>query len=92
VVGLKVITAATKNELDPIYSVNKGIRQKKLVSLIQEAYDHYHDLLTDVIPEDVRQHYRLLTDQELVRQMHFPKNQTESLQARRSAIFVNFLI
>lgn len=92
VVGLKVITAATKNELDPIYSVNKGIRQKKLVSLIQEAYDHYHDLLTDVIPEGVRQHYRLLTDQELVRQMHFPKNQTESLQARRTAIFREFFL
>ncbi|MFD1411958.1 ATP-dependent DNA helicase RecG [Lapidilactobacillus gannanensis] len=92
VVGMKVITAATKNELDPIYSVNKNIRQKKLVSLIQEAYDQYHDLLPDVIPTTVRSHYRLLNDQELVRQMHFPKNQTESLQARRSAIFREFFL
>ena len=40
----------------------------------------------------MRSHYRLLNDQELVRQMHFPKNQTESLQARRSAIFREFFL
>ncbi|WP_261806858.1 ATP-dependent DNA helicase RecG [Lapidilactobacillus luobeiensis] len=92
VVGMKVITQQTQNELDPIYSVNKGIRQKKLISLIQSAFKQEGQNLTDVIPESVRDHYRLLTDFELVRQMHFPQNQLESTAARRAAIFREFFL
>ena len=92
VVGMKVITQQTQNELDPIYSVNKGMRQKKLISLIQTAFKQEAAGLVDVIPTEIRQHYRLLTDFELVRQMHFPRNQAESTAARRTAIFREFFL
>ncbi|MFC6315972.1 ATP-dependent DNA helicase RecG [Lapidilactobacillus achengensis] len=92
VVGMKVITQQTQNELDPIYSVNKGMRQKKLISLIQTAFKQEAAGLVDVIPAEIRQHYRLLTDFELVRQMHFPRNQAESTAARRTAIFREFFL
>ncbi|MFD1465537.1 ATP-dependent DNA helicase RecG [Lapidilactobacillus mulanensis] len=92
VVGLKVITQNTQNELDPIYSVNKQIRQKKLIELIQSAYQETGELLIDIVPENIRQHYRLLTDSELVRQMHFPKTIQESDAARRTAIFREFFL
>lgn len=90
-IGLKVIQQQ-QNDLDPIYSVNRNISQKKLVHLIKTAYQDYHQLITDVIPLAIRQHYRLLDDQALVRQMHFPKTISESQAARRTAIFREFFL
>lgn len=90
-IGLKVVQQR-QNELDPIYSVNRNISQKKLVRLIKTAYQDYHQLITDVVPFTIRRHYRLLDDQSLVRQMHFPKTKQESQAARRTAIFREFFL
>ncbi|KRM79703.1 ATP-dependent DNA helicase RecG [Lapidilactobacillus dextrinicus DSM 20335] len=92
VVGMKIISQSTDNALDPIYSVNKQVRQKKLVELIQTAFKNYGALLGNVLPDDIRQHFRLLTDHDLVQQMHFPKTLTESNAARRTAIFREFFL
>ena len=38
------------------------------------AYEHYADEIKSVVPEQYRTRLQLLTDRELVRQMHFPAN------------------
>lgn len=92
VVGMKVLMQNTANDLDPIYSVNKQIRQKKLIELIHTAFETTGDQLQEVIPAPIRNHYRLLTDHDLVQQMHFPKTIQESDAARRTAIFREFFL
>lgn len=76
----------------PIYSVSKNIRQKKLLSLIDQAIEFGLSELEDVVPLAIRQKYRLMSEQQLVYAMHHPKNAQEAKLAKRSAIFREFFI
>ena len=76
----------------PIYSVSKNIRQKKLLSLIDQAIEFGLSELEDVVPSAIRQKYRLMSEQQLVYAMHHPKNAQEAKLAKRSAIFREFFI
>lgn len=94
-VGMKLIASQQKcqsNDYQPIYTVNKAIKQKTLVQLIKIAYDKYHTLLKDVVPLSLRQRYRLMDEQQLVRAMHFPTSLREAKLARRSAVFREFFL
>ncbi|ANZ56751.1 ATP-dependent DNA helicase RecG [Lactobacillus helveticus] len=86
--------AAKENDsgMAPIYPVNRHVKQKKLVSLINLAIDVFLDQVRDIVPENIREKYRLLTDQEIIQKMHHPKNSTEANLAKRSAIFREFFI
>ncbi len=86
--------AAKENDssMAPIYPVNRHVKQKKLVSLINLAIDGFLDQVRDIVPENIREKYRLLTDQEIIQKMHHPKNRTEVNLAKRSAIFREFFI
>lgn len=93
--GMKLIASQQKcksNDYQPIYTVNKEIRQTTLVQLIKSAYDKYHSLLTDVIPLSLRQRYRLMDEQQMVRAMHFPKSLQEAKLAHRTAVFREFFL
>lgn len=93
--GMKLIATqarAHQNEYEPIYTVNKAIRQQTLVQLIKSAYLKYHALLKDIIPQTLRQRYRLMDVQQLVRAMHFPKSLQEAKLAHRSAVFREFFL
>ncbi|CCI86171.1 ATP-dependent DNA helicase RecG [Lactobacillus gigeriorum] len=76
----------------PIYSVSKNIRQKKLLSLIDQAIEFGLSELEDVVPLAIRQKYRLMSEQQLVYAMHHPKSAQEAKLAKRSAIFREFFI
>ncbi len=94
-VGMKLIASQQKcqsNDYQPIYTVNKAIKQKTLVQLIKVAYDKYHPLLKDVVPLSLRQRYRLMDEQQLVRAMNFPTSSREAKLARRSAVFREFFL
>ncbi|GAA3634591.1 ATP-dependent DNA helicase RecG [Lactobacillus hamsteri] len=86
--------AAKENDsgMSPIYPANKNVHQKKLIKLINLAIDSFLDQVTDIVPEEIRQKYRLLSDQEIIVKMHHPKNDNEAKLAKRSAIFREFFI
>ncbi len=91
--GFKFVAAKENDSgMAPIYPVNKHIRQKKLVDLINLAINDFLNKVTDVVPEAVRRKYRLLSDQEIIQKMHHPKNPNEAKLAKRSAIFREFFI
>ena len=86
--------AAKENDsgMAPIYPVNRHVKQKKLVDLINMAIDDFIDQVQDIVPEKLRQEYRLLKDQVIIEKMHHPKNSHEAELAKRSAIFREFFI
>ncbi|KRM36816.1 ATP-dependent DNA helicase RecG [Agrilactobacillus composti DSM 18527 = JCM 14202] len=91
--GMKIFTAQGDDHgMDAIYSVNKGIHQGVLIKLIKEAFDKYKTLIPESVPASIRAHYRLLNEQQIVGQMHFPKDNAEAKAARRSAIFREFFL
>lgn len=86
--------AAKNNDsgMAPVYPVNKHLRQKKLVNLINLAIDDFLPAVKNIVPPTIRQHYRLMDDQEIIQKMHRPKNSEEAALAKRSAIFREFFI
>lgn len=91
--GFKFVAAKENDSgLAPIYSVNRNIRQKKLVELINLALNDYLSEIEDIVPQEIRQKYCLLTEQEIIMQMHHPHNSYEAKLAKRSAIFREFFL
>ncbi|WP_300560120.1 ATP-dependent DNA helicase RecG, partial [Companilactobacillus sp.] len=91
--GIKVIgDSHSEGSIDSVYSVNKNIHQKTLINLIKQAFDKYHQDIVTVIPEKIREKYKLLNDEQIVKGMHFPENESESEVARRSAKFREFFL
>lgn len=86
--------AARENDsgMAPIYPVNRQVKQKKLVDLINLAIEDFLDQVEDIVPKKIRNKYRLLTDQEIIQKMHHPQNGREAEVAKRSAIFREFFI
>ena len=91
--GFKFIAAKENNSgMAPIYSVNRHLRQKKLIDFINIALDEYLPAVDEVVPVDIRRKYRLLPEKNIVQKMHHPQNFNESQIAKRSAIFREFFI
>lgn len=89
--GMKVI-GINDNSVDSVYSVNKNIHQKTLINLIKVAFEKYHDQIDTVVPSYLRLKYKLLNDEQIVSGIHFPKNEEQSEEARRSAKFREFFL
>lgn len=89
--GMKVI-GVNDNSVDSVYSVNKNIHQKTLINLIKVAFEKYHDQIDTVVPSYLRLKYKLLNDEQIVSGIHFPKNEEQSEEARRSAKFREFFL
>ncbi|GFZ27242.1 ATP-dependent DNA helicase RecG [Lactobacillus corticis] len=91
--GFKLIAGKKDdNGMAPIYPSNRHLHQKKIQALVDQALNEYADQLPDTVPEDIRQKFRLLTDKDIVKQMHHPLNPQAAQTARRSAIFREFFI
>ncbi|WP_436667482.1 ATP-dependent DNA helicase RecG [Latilactobacillus sakei] len=92
--GMKVLAvqSADNPSFAAIYSTNKNVRQGTLVKLIREAFDNYQSVIPDLIPDDIRERYKLVSEVELIAGMHFPESYPEAKQARRTAIFHEFFL
>lgn len=91
--GFKFVGAKENDSgMAPIYPVNKNIHQKTLVKLVNQVIDDYLDDIVDIVPQEIRQKYRLLNDQDIIKKMHHPNNLKDAELAKRSAIFREFLI
>ncbi|MFD1417229.1 ATP-dependent DNA helicase RecG [Companilactobacillus keshanensis] len=93
ITGMKVIgDEHAEGSIDSVYSVNKNIHQKTLISLIKSAYEEYSDQIETIIPEHILEKYHLMNDKEMVQGMHFPKNDEQNELARRTAKFREFFL
>lgn len=78
--------------MEPIYPLNRHIKQKKLQELIDLAITDYLPLLGNIVPQELRTKYKLETDQAIVQDLHHPKNSMMARKAKRSAIFREFFL
>lgn len=91
--GMKILGQQFKEqEFEPIYRVNKHIRQSTVIDLIRQAFEQYQDDIPEILPEGLLKKYRLIPRREAMYWMHFPKDEQEHHQARRRMIFEEFFI
>lgn len=90
--GMKIMAKKTAgDELEPIYSVNQHVKQKKIAELVDVLLAKFTEL-KDVVPESLRSHYRLLNELQIVHGMQRPRDQKIAQLAQRSAIFREFFL
>lgn len=90
ITGMKLFTANDSDDFAGVYRSSKEIRPNTIKQLVTQAYDEYHELLTDIVPETIRTKYRLESREQMVHDMHFPASKQAADLARRSAIFEEF--
>lgn len=74
----------TESSLEPIYSLTKGLTQKKLKTIIKECINKYGYLLQENIPLDFVYTNKLISRQKAIINIHFPSNQhTLDMSIRR---------
>lgn len=94
IVGNKLRTKepAKAAEFGAIYPVNKHVRQATLRGLIRQAYDQYQNVIATLIPQPLIEKYRLMDRKTMIREMHFPTNDTQAKMARRTAAYEEFFL
>lgn len=93
--GIKILGVATEQEasnFESIYNGNKGIKQKTIFQLVEQAYERYQDVIPEIIPNYLREKYRLISHREAIYAMHFPTAEEQTIQARREVVFEEFLV
>lgn len=82
--GMKVLGKKNENhDLSPIYHVNRQVKQASLVKWVQQAYDEYHHVIPELLPDAKVKEYGLMSRKEAIFEMHFPKNYHRYQQARQ---------
>ncbi|MBA4602409.1 ATP-dependent DNA helicase RecG [Thermoactinomyces mirandus] len=73
--------------LEPVYSVNSKIRMNWLRKLIHTAFTRYGRQIEEILPEELRKKYKLISRASAMYYLHFPKGKEEGRQARRRMVF-----
>ncbi len=85
--GMKVL-AQVEDDMKPVYHVAQGVSQAALVKAIKAAFDsQLLASLRENLPQVLIQKYRLMSRQEAVAAMHFPKDLEAYKQALRRIKF-----
>lgn len=92
--GMKIMATARQDEdqYQPVYHVNKQIKQTLLVNLIKEAFQQYQSEIREILPDSLIQKYKLMGRAEAMYQMHFPTSEQARKQARRRLAYEELLL
>ncbi len=90
--GMKILATQSQDQpsMAAIYTVNKNVRMGTLLDLIKTAWERDQQNINDLVPASIREHYRLMSDAQLVHGMHFPDTPAEAKAARRTGVFREF--
>jgi len=78
--------------LVPIYPATEGLTQNILFRLLRENYSAYRDLITELIPEEIRTRRNLMPRAHAFERIHFPTGVEEHERARHTLAFEEFFI
>jgi ATP-dependent DNA helicase RecG len=75
----------------PVYPLKEGIKQTDIRRIMQRIITHNIDLITDEIPESLRNKYRLLHRKEALKKLHLPQSLQDVSEAARTLKYEEFL-
>ncbi|MHC9536854.1 ATP-dependent DNA helicase RecG [Dellaglioa sp. BT-FLS60] len=90
--GMKLLTKQTDDRLAAIYRSSKDIHQTAIRQLITQAFKQYADQIDSLLPNELIQKYRLIDRQTMLHDIHFPQDEKNFHDAKRTAIFEEFFL
>lgn len=82
---------ALLHTLQPRYSLTKGLTNHAITKAVKQAFDGVGKL-EDFLPNDIREREGLCEYREAIREIHFPKNKEQLLEARKRLVFDEFFL
>ncbi|MED4124487.1 ATP-dependent DNA helicase RecG [Halalkalibacterium halodurans] len=77
--------------VEPIYSVSGKLTSKTLKKYIHVALRQFGEQITDPLPPEIRERYKLVSKREAVFHLHMPSDREALKQARRRMVYEEFL-
>lgn len=77
--------------LQPVYALTAGVTNNLLIKTIKTVLSDL-DLVSDYIPANVRKQYGLCEYNYALKQIHFPDNMDNLIEARRCLVFHEFFL
>lgn len=81
-----------EGEILPIYSTSKDLPQNSFRKLIKEAVKSKKQLFLENIPESILKKYKILSREEALTDIHFPKNSKSIEEAKRRFAIEELLV
>ncbi len=76
----------------PVYSLVENLNVKTLRRAIFNALQDYKEQITNLLPEEIINQFKLLNRQDAIEQIHFPKDIETLEQARYSLVFEELFV
>lgn len=89
---MSVSQTVRSHDFEPVYAVKGKMTVKTIRRLIKLAFSQYGHEITEILPAELLQQYKLLSRRDAVRIMHFPAESEEMKQARRRFVYEEFLL
>ena len=77
--------------LQPVYALTAGVTNNMLIKIIKSVLSDV-DLISDYIPAEVRKKYSLCEYNYALKQIHFPDDMDNLIEARRCLVFHEFFL
>lgn len=91
--GNKLIKQTTDgNNVSAIYPANKQIKANTIKKLVEQAFNEYQHVIANLIPQPLIDRFHLMTRRDMMKEMHFPSEDGDAKQARRTAAFEEFFL
>lgn len=88
--------AHLQNTLQPIYPLTEGISNNFIIKCIKQAFSMKEiwsmQSKADILPEELIKKYGLMTKEDCVYNLHFPKTEEILIDARNSLVFREFFV
>lgn len=79
-------------EIRPIYGCTAGLTTRQIETLVINALQLLPEKIKESIPDEIREKYSLITYDEAIRAVHFPKDKDTLMKARKRLIFQELLV
>ncbi|MBC8590469.1 ATP-dependent DNA helicase RecG [Wansuia hejianensis] len=76
----------------PIYPLTKGLSNNEVIKIMKSALNHYLEYVEESLPRDIIEKYKLMEKVNAIKNIHFPSNKENLLDAKRRLIFEELLV
>lgn len=79
-------------QIRPIYGCTAGLTTRQIETTVINALQLLPEKVKESIPDEIREKYDLITYDEAIRSVHFPKDKEVLMKARKRLIFQELLV
>lgn len=90
---IELMSNANKaGKIMPIYRLTYNLTNNEITKIVKVALESYYEQIENVIPDDIRREYNLISRKNAIRYLHFPTDSKKYSIAKKTIAFEKLLI